>query len=203
MARIDSNNVLTKEAKMTAHSIRFAILGAMYPTVHEKYGKKFVCFTNGKDVVFVSNRNLNQLAFCSNLNNACKAAGVKVDLSPYARNMVGEEEICRKVYEGINNSYVKADVVLQDNAMAMFLSEEALKDAASNIDSAESLEDTVSAKLAYANEMVKQFPKIAKEAGIDENITTAALGALVDDLEYIKKVRQRKALNQFEEVEKE
>ncbi|MBR2909071.1 MAG: hypothetical protein IKC11_01830 [Clostridia bacterium] len=201
MAIIADNKMLSKEAKMTAESIRFALLSTMYPIAQEKNGKKYICFSNGKDVVYVSKRSLDQLAFISNLNNACRAGGLKVDLTPYARNKVGETEISRKVYEAFNQKYIKTRSIAPDNALQMFLADEEEKEKAKKIESSADIEDTVAAKLAYIESMVEKFPTIAKMAELDTTMTAIALDAVMADVKHIKEVRQRTALSQFESDE--
>lgn len=203
MAIIEDNKMLTQGAKRTAQSIRFAFLSSMYPTVHEKYGKRFVCFSNGKEVIFVSNNDLNELAFCANLNNACKANDVKADLSRYAKGLDSDAQVCKKVYEAINECYTSKAPTTPDDAMQMFLSAEERKQRAREVTGDSAVINTPEERLAYVERMVREFPAIARSADINLATVNAAMDALLQDVRYIKQYRDRVAMGQFADVEKE
>ena len=203
MALIQDNKMLTTEAKKTAESIRFAFLGTMFPRVEEKYGIKYICFSDGKNNVFVSTKALNQLQYVSNLNNACRAAGVKVDLSAYARNIMNDAEVSRAVYGAMNNKYIGEEVEVLDNARDMFFSEQEEKEHASHVSGSGEVGKTASAKLAYIKSMISKFPQMARDAGLDITMTNAAMDALRQDVKHIEAYRERSALKSFEVPEKE
>ena len=203
MALIQDNKMLTTEAKKTAESIRFTFLGTMFPRVEEKYGIKYICFSDGKNNVFVSTKALNQLQYVSNLNNACRAAGVKVDLSAYARNIMNDAEVSRAVYGAMNNKYIGEEVEVLDNARDMFFSEQEEKEHASHVSGSGEVGKTASAKLAYIKSMISKFPQMARDAGLDITMTNAAMDALRQDVKHIESYRERSALKSFEVPEKE
>lgn len=203
MALIQDNQMLTTEAKKSAESIRLALFGGLFPSVEEKNGRKYILFSNGKDNVFVTNKSLNQLAYVANLNNASRAAGVKVNLSPFTNLKDGDAQAARKVYEAINNKYIGESVERQDNAMDMFFAEEETRESAGKVGSYAEIGASVPAKLAFMKVMTQKFPQMAREVGLNSTMTNAAMDALRQDIKHVEAYRERIALRNFDEVEKE
>ena len=201
MSVIDNNKILTDGAKKTAHSIRFAILGALYPTVDEKYGKRFVLFSNGKQKVYVSNKELVQLAYLSNLKNACDAVGVKAGITA----LDSDETAARKTYEAIYKSFIQERPNLQDNALDMFIFEEDMKKVARSVSSEQGIPARVEERIAYIKKVVSEFPSLAQEAGLDKVTVGFAMDAVRADINYIEQYREKMATSQFlnDGVEKE
>ena len=195
---IAENKLLANYQKQTAHCIEAAILASMFPVVKEGAdGEKYILFTNGKNSVFISNKSLNTLKYCTNLQNACRAAGVKADISSYARGMEKEDAMLNKVKGALTRPYLEKQQK-EDTVFDMYLNEKKIEKETEMISSEADILEGVSGRLAYVKWVRGKLKEIGREAGIDSNIFIAVDEELLADIKHIESVQERKMLSQFE-----
>ena len=138
--------------------VRLALLSTMFPVM--KDGS--LMLTNGKQAVFVSEKEMNTLKYCTNIKSICAAAGVSVDLTQYATGKEDEAAVASRVYDAISGKYLDAENMEERFAYIEAVAGE-LSTIASNTDFAED----VSVAVQELEENVESIVKARKNKGLE------------------------------------